>query len=156
MRFEGGLVSEQMIEGAVETILVDLLIAELQQIAQRCATVPSPRQCATRSTARRTAPQLEPPPSWPMQCAPFQSAAVARTDPQAPFRATAQAQDTRHQTDASARCECLSAALAPSDVRCRHQTTALARDCRSADAQALVPQRVHARRVRQDAPLFAG
>ena len=40
MRFEGGLVSEQMIESAVETILVDLLITELQQIAQRCATVP--------------------------------------------------------------------------------------------------------------------
>ena len=40
MRFELRLVCKQMIEAAVETILADLLISELQQIAQRCATVP--------------------------------------------------------------------------------------------------------------------
>src|SRR5215831_14862631 len=34
------LVPEHMIEGAVETILVDLLIAKLKQIGKRCATVP--------------------------------------------------------------------------------------------------------------------
>jgi hypothetical protein len=33
MRFEGGLVRKQMIKGAVQTVLVDLRVAELQQIA---------------------------------------------------------------------------------------------------------------------------
>jgi len=37
MRFENALVHEQMIETAIEAILVDLLISELQQIGQRRA-----------------------------------------------------------------------------------------------------------------------
>ena len=40
MRFERRLVHEQMIEAAIKAILVDLLIAELQQIAERRAPVP--------------------------------------------------------------------------------------------------------------------
>jgi hypothetical protein len=40
MRFEGRLVHEQMIEAAIEAILVDLRIAELQQIAKRRAPIP--------------------------------------------------------------------------------------------------------------------
>src|SRR5713101_6571934 len=40
MRFKGRLVHEQMIEAAIKAILVDLLIAELQQIAERRASVP--------------------------------------------------------------------------------------------------------------------
>ncbi len=40
MRFERGLVREQMIEPAIEPILVDLLIAKLQQIAKRRAAIP--------------------------------------------------------------------------------------------------------------------
>src|ERR1700756_2956217 len=40
MCFEGGLVRKQMIKGAVQTVLVDLRVAELQQIAERRPTVP--------------------------------------------------------------------------------------------------------------------
>ncbi len=40
MRLERRLVREQMIERAIKSILVDLLIAKLQQIAQRRATIP--------------------------------------------------------------------------------------------------------------------
>jgi hypothetical protein len=40
MRLQRGLVGEEMIKPAVEPILGDLLIAELQQIAQRRAAVP--------------------------------------------------------------------------------------------------------------------
>ena len=40
MRFERPLVDKQAIEAAIEPILVDLLVAELKQIAQRRATVP--------------------------------------------------------------------------------------------------------------------
>ena len=40
MGFKGRLVHEQMIEAAIKAILVDLLIAQLQQIAQRRAPVP--------------------------------------------------------------------------------------------------------------------
>ena len=40
MRFQRGLVREQAIERAIEPILVDLLIAELQQIAKRRAAIP--------------------------------------------------------------------------------------------------------------------
>src|SRR5216684_5737503 len=40
MRFKGRLVHEQMIEAAIKAILVDLLIPELQQIAERRAPVP--------------------------------------------------------------------------------------------------------------------
>src|ERR1700746_1954341 len=40
MRFEGGLMREQMIKGAVQAVLVDLLVAELQQIAECRPTVP--------------------------------------------------------------------------------------------------------------------
>jgi hypothetical protein len=41
MRFQFGLGCEQMIEAAIEPILVDLLIPELQQIAKRRAPVPT-------------------------------------------------------------------------------------------------------------------
>jgi len=40
MRFQRGFVAEQMIKSAIEPILGDLLIAKLQQIAQRRAAVP--------------------------------------------------------------------------------------------------------------------
>ena len=40
MRLQGRLVREQAIERAIEPILVDLLIAELQQIAKRRAAIP--------------------------------------------------------------------------------------------------------------------
>ena len=40
VRFERRLACEKMIERAVEPILVDLLIAELQQIAKRRAAIP--------------------------------------------------------------------------------------------------------------------
>jgi len=40
MRFEVRLVREQMIEPAIKTILVDLLIAKLEQIAKRRAAIP--------------------------------------------------------------------------------------------------------------------
>ena len=40
MRFQSGLVGEEMIKPAIEPILGDLLIAELQQIAKRRSTVP--------------------------------------------------------------------------------------------------------------------
>ena len=40
MRFEGLLVREQMIETAIEAVLVDLLVAKLQQIAKRRAAIP--------------------------------------------------------------------------------------------------------------------
>src|ERR1700739_4258119 len=40
MRFESGLVREQVIETAIEAILVALLVAELQQIATRRAAIP--------------------------------------------------------------------------------------------------------------------
>src|SRR6478609_2789987 len=40
MRFERGFVREQTIEAAIETILVDCLIAELEQIAERRAAIP--------------------------------------------------------------------------------------------------------------------
>ena len=38
--FESGLVREQMIEPTIETILVDLRITQLQQIAERRAAIP--------------------------------------------------------------------------------------------------------------------
>ena len=40
IRLKGGLVDKQAIEAAIEPILVDFLVAELKQIAQRRATVP--------------------------------------------------------------------------------------------------------------------
>src|SRR5438445_413185 len=40
MRLESSLVREQMIEAAIKAVLVDLLIAKLQQIAERRAAVP--------------------------------------------------------------------------------------------------------------------
>lgn len=40
MRFKGRLVHEQMIEAAIKAIFIDLLIAELQQIAECRAPVP--------------------------------------------------------------------------------------------------------------------
>ena len=40
MRFQRRLVREQMIEAAIEAILVDRLVAQLKQIAQRRAAVP--------------------------------------------------------------------------------------------------------------------
>jgi len=40
MRLELALVCQQMIEAAIKPILVDLLIAQLQQIAQRRAAIP--------------------------------------------------------------------------------------------------------------------
>ena len=40
MRLQRRLVREQAIERAIEPVLVDLLIAELQQIAKRCAAIP--------------------------------------------------------------------------------------------------------------------
>jgi len=40
MRFEGRLVREQAIERAIEPVLVDLLVAELQQVAKRRAATP--------------------------------------------------------------------------------------------------------------------
>ena len=40
VRFERRLVAEKTIEGAIKPILVDLLIAELKQIAKRRATIP--------------------------------------------------------------------------------------------------------------------
>ena len=40
MPFHGGLVREQVIERAIEPILVDLLFAELQQIAKRRPAIP--------------------------------------------------------------------------------------------------------------------
>ena len=48
MRFQGGFVGEEMIKPAIEPILGDLLIAKLQQIAQR-------RSVATRVTIALTA-----------------------------------------------------------------------------------------------------
>ena len=63
MRFQRALVRQQMIEAAIKPILVDLFLAQLEQIAQRRAAVPVLAQCATRSTARRTAPQPAPQPS---------------------------------------------------------------------------------------------
>src|SRR5262244_3460956 len=55
MRLEGGLVEEQAIEAAIEPILVDLLVAELEQIAQRRAAIPVLRnmQLARRLTESR-------------------------------------------------------------------------------------------------------
>src|SRR6476661_4024603 len=69
--------------------------------------------------ARRTAPPPARPPSSPTRCAPFRLAAAARTDPQAPLLATAQAQGIDRQIDASARCECPSGVPAPSKLRYR-------------------------------------
>lgn len=40
MRFERRLMGQQAIEAAIEPILVDLLVAELKQVAQSRATVP--------------------------------------------------------------------------------------------------------------------
>ena len=40
MRFQGRLVREQAIERAIEPVLVDLLVAELQQVAKRRAAIP--------------------------------------------------------------------------------------------------------------------
>ena len=40
MRFQRRLVRQQMIEAAIEAILVDRLVAQLKQIAQRRAAVP--------------------------------------------------------------------------------------------------------------------
>src|SRR6201995_2116215 len=116
MRFEGGLVSEQMIEGAVETILVDLLIAELQQIAQRCATVPV---LGNVQLARRPARQPARLPSSPRWYVPGPLSAVACTAPQGRFRARVRAPGTHRQTDASVRCECPSDAPALSNRRYR-------------------------------------
>ena len=40
MRLESRLVREQMIEGAIQAVLVDLFLAELQQVAKRGAAIP--------------------------------------------------------------------------------------------------------------------
>src|SRR5258707_9512771 len=40
MRFEFGLMHEQTIEPAIQPILVDLLVTELEQIRERCASIP--------------------------------------------------------------------------------------------------------------------
>src|SRR5258708_39637991 len=40
MRFELGLVGEQMIEPAIEPILVDLLVTELNQVRKRRSSIP--------------------------------------------------------------------------------------------------------------------
>src|SRR6516225_8726682 len=40
MRLQSGLVREQMIEPAIEAVLVDLLVTKLQQVAKRCTAVP--------------------------------------------------------------------------------------------------------------------
>jgi len=40
MRLESILVRQQMIEGAIEPVLVDLLFAKLDEVAQRRAPIP--------------------------------------------------------------------------------------------------------------------
>ncbi len=150
MRFEGSLVREQMIEPAVEPILVDLLIAELEQIAKRGAAIPVPGNV---QFARRLAASQAPPPSSPRRCVPGPSEAGACTTPRALPHATRRAPDTHRQTGASARCEC------PSTEPARQRLAAVIeqrRFFRNADqpARPRAPRSVHAHRARQDARLL--
>src|SRR5487761_412529 len=101
-----------MIEIVTQSILVDLLVAELQQIAERRAAIPV---LGNVQFARRLP---EPPPSSPRRRVPCPQETAARTDPQDPSRATEPAPDRHRRTGASARCECPSAAPAPSNLRC--------------------------------------
>ena len=152
MRFQRRLVREQMIEAAIEPILVDLLIAKLQQIAKRRAPVPvlgnvqfarrlaEPRRHQHRRHLRpgdaflagrqQSLAQLLKPHAAPQRQRQIHIAELPRA-----FDANA-LQTHRHRQM----------------LRCRPRTAAPARVRRSAGAPAPAPQRGRAHRARQDAP----
>ena len=105
-----------MIERAVEPILVDLLVPELQQIAKRRAPVPvlGDVQLARRlAQPRRHQHRRHLRPGTRLLA---YGSSRSHRSPQAPSRATAQAPNTHRRTGASARCARPSAAPAPSDA----------------------------------------
>jgi hypothetical protein len=89
----------QVIEPAIEPILVDRLIGEQMHSAARRYQSSAMR---SSSTARRTVPHRAPPPASPRRRVPFRPEAAARTVPRAPSRATVPAPRARRQIDASA------------------------------------------------------
>src|SRR6516225_9067399 len=69
MRFQRGLVGEEMIKPAIEPILGDRFVEAAANRSAPCGGT-SPRRCAVRSTARTTAPPPARPPSSPRRRVP--------------------------------------------------------------------------------------